>query len=191
MPIREDLTNKIFGLVRCISPAQSKNKKTYWNCECIKCGTKKIIQTSHLKDGRTKTCGCGCILDNNNNNNFYRKCEICGEEFTPLSVNAINRKYCYNCSPEVNKNCSKAQRITILRRAMKKEAVKRKGGKCQLCGYSKNIAALQFHHIDPSTKQFGLAENGIVKSWDKYWEEAQKCMLICANCHAEIHSEKE
>lgn len=193
MPIRQNLTGKVFNLIRCVSPAESRNGKTYWNCECIKCGAKKVIQTSHLKDGRTKTCGCGCVLNENNVNfNTSEKiCEICGKSFIPLSINAIHRKYCYDCSPEVNENCSKSNRITILRRAMKKEAVKRKGGKCEICGYNKNIAALQFHHLDPSIKEFGLAQNGIIKSWEDYWQEAQKCILVCANCHAEIHSSYE
>lgn len=185
MPTREDLTNKVFGLVRCVSPATSKNGKTYWNCECIKCGATKTIQTSHLKDGRTQSCGCGCLL--NNKNTKEKICEICGKKFFPLSVNAINRKYCYDCSPEINEKCSKAERITVFRRAMKKEAVKRKGGKCEICGYSKNTHALQFHHLDPSIKEFGLAQNGNVKSWENYWQEVQKCILVCANCHAEIH----
>ena len=55
---------------------------------------------------------------------------------------------------------------------MKKEAVKRKGGKCEICGYNKNIAALHFHHKDPETKNFALSKSGIVFSWQKYWEEA-------------------
>ena len=189
MPKRQDLTNKIFGLVQCISPAPSQNGKTYWNCKCIKCGTENVIQTSHLKDGRTKTCGCGCVFLNQSNSNSQDNlltCEICGTKFYPKTINAKRRKYCYNCSPEGDK----VKQITALRQAMKKEAVRRKGNKCEICGYSKNIAALQFHHTNPKEKQFGLAQNGNIHSWEEYWQEAQKCILVCANCHAEIHSQE-
>ena len=81
--------------------------------------------------------------------------------------------------------------LKALRKAMKKEAVKRFGGKCQRCGYDKCIGALSFHHLDPSQKDFGLAQNGNTHSWEEYWEEAQKCQLLCANCHAEIHNEED
>ena len=74
---------------------------------------------------------------------------------------------------------------------MKKEAIKRKGGKCEKCGYDKCIAALNFHHLDPNEKEFGLAQNGTVHTWEEFWEEAQKCIVLCANCHAEIHYEEE
>lgn len=73
---------------------------------------------------------------------------------------------------------------------MKKEAVKRKGGKCIRCGYDKCERALEFHHRDPDMKEFGLAANGIIHGWDAFWAEAQKCDLLCANCHAELHDEE-
>lgn len=189
MPKKEDLTNQVFGLIKCISPAQSKSGKTYWNCKCIKCGAEKIIQTSHLKDGRTKTCGCGCKYINTDDtfkqNTKEKICEICGQPFMTTSA---NRKYCFNCSPDI-KSCSDAERISTFRKAMKTEAVKRKGGKCERCGYDNCLNALHFHHPDPSNKDFGLSQNGILKSWAEYWQEAQKCVLLCANCHAEIHSQ--
>lgn len=59
MPKKLDLTNQIFGIIKCISPAQSVSGKTYWNCECIKCGFKKVIQTSHLTQGKIKTSLAG------------------------------------------------------------------------------------------------------------------------------------
>ncbi len=61
------------------------------------------------------------------------------------------------------------------------------GGKCNWCGYNKSRAALQFHHTDDN-KEFGLAQSGITHSLDKLIEEAKKCVLICANCHAEHHA---
>ena len=69
-------------------------------------------------------------------------------------------------------------------------ASERRGGSCARCGYSKSVAALSFHHKDPSQKEFGLSNSGVTHSWDTYWEEAQKCELLCAICHAELHEEE-
>ena len=74
------------------------------------------------------------------------------------------------------------------RRKIKAMAVNYKGGKCVICGYSKCIEALDFHHINPKTKEFGLGLGGLTRSWDRVRKEADKCVLICANCHREIHA---
>jgi len=63
-----------------------------------------------------------------------------------------------------------------------------KGGKCMICGYDRCLEALDFHHRDPSKKGFGLSAKGITRSWDKTRQEIDKCVLICANCHREIHA---
>ena len=71
---------------------------------------------------------------------------------------------------------------------MKKQAVKILGGKCLKCGYNKCIDALEFHHENPNVKEFKLG-SGNTMSWKQYKEEAMKCILVCSNCHKEIHSE--
>jgi 5-methylcytosine-specific restriction endonuclease McrA len=74
---------------------------------------------------------------------------------------------------------------------LKLKAIKYGGGECQKCGYDKCWKALHFHHIDPSLKEFGIFESraGFPKSrsWPKMQKEIDKCILLCANCHAEIH----
>jgi hypothetical protein len=66
-------------------------------------------------------------------------------------------------------------------------AVEQFGGKCQRCGYDKCINALQFHHVDPSTKEYDPTYVIMRMSWESAYKELQKCILVCANCHAEIH----
>jgi hypothetical protein len=61
------------------------------------------------------------------------------------------------------------------------------GGCCAICGYDRNAAALQFHHVDPATKEFTL-RNGDTRSLERMRAEAAKCVLLCANCHAEVES---
>ena len=57
-----------------------------------------------------------------------------------------------------------------------------------ICEYDKCIDALDFHHIDASKKSFGLSARGVTRAWDKVKAEADKCVLVCANCHRELHA---
>jgi hypothetical protein len=68
----------------------------------------------------------------------------------------------------------------------KKKAVELLGGKCQICGYDKNYAALDFHHVDPKDKEYSWQKLKI-KSWKKILKELKKCVCLCGNCHREIH----
>lgn len=68
----------------------------------------------------------------------------------------------------------------------KKKAIELMGGKCNKCGYCRNYAALEFHHIDPSKKEFE-SDAGRHKSWNKFINELKKCILLCSNCHREEH----
>lgn len=77
------------------------------------------------------------------------------------------------------------ERKKIGRRKLKQSAVDYKGGKCSRCGYSRCLAALQFHHRDRNTKRFELhATAKTLLSSVK--NELDKCDLLCANCHAEV-----
>lgn len=68
-------------------------------------------------------------------------------------------------------------------------AIEYKGGKCQRCGYDHCLEALEFHHLSDSDKKFGISNKGYTISWEKVREELDKCDLLCANCHRELHSE--
>lgn len=73
-----------------------------------------------------------------------------------------------------------------IRHSRKRELVELHGGKCSNCGYDKNYAALQFHHL--RNKSFGLSTTNLAnKTWIKILKEADKCILLCANCHIEVH----
>lgn len=78
-----------------------------------------------------------------------------------------------------------------MRRLIKKWALDYKGNKCELCGYHKCIDALDFHHLDPSQKDFSISDRDIKLDWEKIKEELDKCILICANCHRELHAQEK
>ena len=77
--------------------------------------------------------------------------------------------------------------VTERRRKLKQMLVEHKGGVCAVCGYKKYIGAFDLHHLDHSQKEFGLSVRGLTRSWEKLRAEADKCILVCANCHREIH----
>lgn len=81
-----------------------------------------------------------------------------------------------------------AKATSIRRLRLKKLIVESRGGKCQICGYSRCLVALDFHHIDEKSKEFELSQRGLTRSWAKIQLELSKCVLVCANCHREIHA---
>ena len=113
-------------------------------------------------------------------------CEICENKFDSKSASRI---YCYKCSGEPTRmdNYTRKHQKTILRRSIKLQAIKLLGGKCKICGYNRCVDALEFHHENPNDKEFKLG-SGNTMSWNQYKNEALKCMLVCSNCHKEIHS---
>lgn len=82
----------------------------------------------------------------------------------------------------------RAEAVSRHRRKIKRVLVAEAGGKCVVCGYSRCIAALEFHHLVPSEKRFSLSHRGVARSLEKARAEAGKCVLLCANCHAEVEA---
>jgi 5-methylcytosine-specific restriction endonuclease McrA len=80
------------------------------------------------------------------------------------------------------------QAVAKRRKNLKLKAVEKLGGQCQICSYDKIIDALHFHHRNPVDKSFSLSQKGLTRSWKRVEAELKKCVLICANCHAEVHA---
>ncbi|SOK58727.1 Phage protein [Yersinia phage fHe-Yen9-04] len=99
-------------------------------------------------------------------------------EFTKR--NNSNKRICWKCN---------AENVSKHRKKLKIKSVEYLGGKCERCGYNKSMSALEFHHKDPSEKDFEISAKGITRSWQKIQIELDKCMLLCSNCHREIHDE--
>ena len=80
----------------------------------------------------------------------------------------------------------RSEAVSRRRRKAKSMLIAEAGGACLLCGYDRYQGALEFHHRDPTEKSFGLGWGGVARSIDTMREEARKCALLCANCHAEV-----
>lgn len=114
-----------------------------------------------------------------------------------INVNLMkcNWNICENEVKDGNKFCSvhckNKFHVTNRRRKIKIMSVEYKGGKCYRCGYNKCVDALEFHHKDPTKKDFALSAGGITHSWETVKNELDKCDIVCSNCHREIHSEQK
>jgi 5-methylcytosine-specific restriction endonuclease McrA len=75
------------------------------------------------------------------------------------------------------------------RKKVRLKAIEALGGKCMRCGYNKCMDALEFHHKNPTDKDFCISGKGYCRSWEKVSKELEKCDLLCANCHRELHAE--
>lgn len=101
-----------------------------------------------------------------------RNCKICSKEYNFKKGGGMSPTSCGSCV--ANKN----------RLNKRYKLIARHGGKCQICGYSKCLSALEFHHKDPNQKEIAVTGNF---SMERLSREADKCLLLCANCHREIH----
>lgn len=87
------------------------------------------------------------------------------------------QSYCKKCSADNSYSLMKRNKILL---------VKEFGGCCCKCGYNKNTSALEFHHMEPEHKDFHFGK-ARTTNIDKIRTELDKCILVCANCHREIH----
>jgi hypothetical protein len=108
-----------------------------------------------------------------------RLCAIHGEErHYAFSDRGALRYRCRRCVGEA---------VTRRHRKLKQILIDEAGGGCAVCGYNRCHGNLHFHHVDPSEKAFEV-QMGLGKSLAAYRQEAQKCALVCANCHGEIEA---
>lgn len=86
--------------------------------------------------------------------------------------------------------CAACNKDAVVRRRRRVKAllVAENGGCCVLCGFDRYAGALQFHHRDPSVKSFEIGGRGLTRSIDALRDEARKCVLLCANCHAMVEA---
>ena len=78
--------------------------------------------------------------------------------------------------------------VNTLKRSRKKFLLRLLGGGCQICGYQRCDASLAFHHVDPSEKETSLSSTKLQKALSTVLREMAKCVLVCNNCHGEIHA---
>lgn len=111
------------------------------------------------------------------------QCQYCEKNFNFVKHGGGSRKACYECVPD-----GKGQDASYLRRLIKLKAVSLKGNKCFCCNQSYHQSVYDFHHLDPSQKDFGLGQKQSTIKWEIVKREIDKCIMVCANCNRLIHS---
>lgn len=84
-----------------------------------------------------------------------------------------------------NPKSIKARELTQHR---KRELVAYKGGRCERCDEEYHPNVFDFHHYDDTLKRFGVSQANMQRSWANLITEVDKCHLLCANCHREVHT---
>lgn len=146
--------------------AEFKPVKNHYSARCIPCRREYEIAYRNRPDIKAKARQY--IKD-------YRQISTNRDR-----VNAYTRKR--NKDPRVQALKQEGRKKWTARE--KQKAVDYKGGVCKLCGYDKCIAALDFHHPDPTVKE-GLKSH---RTFERNRTELDKCVLLCCRCHREIHA---
>lgn len=82
----------------------------------------------------------------------------------------------------------KSEHVKSWRKRTKKRIIESMGGRCQICGYDKCDSALSLHHLNPNEKEVSLGSiRANPRSWVRIVDELRKCILLCNNCHSEVH----
>ena len=151
--------------------------------KCLKCG--KLTTVSAAKSIRRTTCK-NCI---------QHICLNCGKEFdiSEGKGKKSTRRFCFECLPQSTTKGSGRNEYHILWKKYVITKIKeRYGSSCCICGYNKCFDALDFHHLDSAMKEVNPSK--IIHSsykLDDIFRELDKCILVCANCHREIHSKEK
>lgn len=108
-----------------------------------------------------------------------RICELHGEQLFAKHLNGNSKSgfRCMKCSAEATKRVVESKRNRVYEEF---------GGCCSFCGYNKCREALEFHHLDPSKKEINPSKV-FSRSYERIIQELNKCILLCANCHRELH----
>lgn len=114
------------------------------------------------------------------------QCEICKTQLKGKQISYCSEK-CKNSSTNFIHQTYENQKQRSIKRKIK--FIEKSGGKCSKCGYKKNLSALAFHHTDPNKKEIKLNARTLSNNnIDILLKELEKCILVCHNCHSELHN---
>jgi transposase-like protein len=120
-----------------------------------------------------------------NERRSLKNCVVCGKHLCGSQTKFCSKACCCRVGNEKHQTYSEQQKRGVKR---KLELIALRGSKCEECGYSKNLAALQFHHLNPNEKESQMDMRKLSNSkWEWCLEELSKCRVLCSNCHAETH----
>lgn len=146
-----------------------------------------IIAYKYLVDGKEvpegfKYCpACKTVKSKEEFSAHGNACKIC--------ANARSRAHYAKRMQDADWAQKKRDKAKVEHKLAKQKAVDMMGGKCTDCGGVFPLAAFEFHHLEPGTKEGNLANILRKKNWKEAEKELSKCVLLCANCHRIRHFE--
>lgn len=139
------------------------SRKFCLDCSAFGKHNTKDLTSEGKKYKESKKVNCVCIL--------------CNREYTYKRGSGASKTKCNSCWVKERTIRRKTKLLLIA------------GNCCSICGYNKNYASLSFHHQDPKLKSFNLDARSIGnRSWESIINEFKKCVLLCLNCHSELHN---
>lgn len=155
---------------------------------CKKCGNsfpnRVVINGQYKKLQCRKYClECSPYNKHNtkqihNEDRLERTCLTCGRNYLYNRGKGHKKAKCNSCYSNGRKTIIKEKLVTF------------KGGRCELCGYDKCIFALEFHHKISGEKDMTISGNH-GRAFEVLKAEVEKCLLLCANCHRELHAQQK
>lgn len=112
----------------------------------------------------------------------FKKCTACTETKPLDDFYMKTDGYAYTYC----KICMNSKRVKYFK-DIKIKAALYMGGSCYLCNYSKCYEALEFHHKNTDEKDFSISSHRGT-NFEKLKQELDKCVMLCANCHREVHA---
>jgi hypothetical protein len=171
------LNQKLFCSSECSHENQTKNTKP-----CLICGT--LIKLRPYKGVERKYCSRKCYHASRNNKyesstKDVRRCCKCKQYLQHDKFSGNITRVCTKCSSEISGRTINDKKI---------KAINELGGKCIICGYNKCNGAMDLHHSDINYKKHAWGKmRGRTLEVIKQWITDEKIVLLCANCHREIH----
>ena len=145
---------------------------------CVDCGYETVPAALefHHRDPSTKEFGVG---------NWHGSRERLLREANKCDLLCAN---CHRLRHAALDFGRRDRRQVELRRQRKLRAVGYMGRTCQGCGREGAAAIFEFHHLDAAGKEYGISQAGFPYRWDRVVAELAKCVMLCANCHREVHA---
>ena len=141
---------------------------------CRFCSRKCSNSKKHTKETKSKIAESLRLVYNS------KYCKLCNKKLNHKNKSGV----CLNCKAPAK---TRYESIKIFRKKRKNFLLDVKGSKCQICSYSFCKEALEFHHLDPTKKEFTISNTKATRTLEEDLKEIEKCILVCNRCHREIH----
>lgn len=205
-PIRENPTSRPCPRCKNVLPLNEfyTRRKTNASSYCKKCTIQVQMQTEQqLQEDILNYAGNKCVLCGYNRCSAALEFHHVDASTKDIGISALIRRHptlgdlieevnkcvllCVNCHREAHaKMYGVVSKQALSHRKLKQQCVDYKGGGCLLCGYNKILGALECHHLDSSKKEVGIGKT--YGKFETLIEELDKCVLLCANHHREVHN---